>query len=117
VTSLIIAKEITQGDTFKAGITVTRTVSDVVGPVDLTGVTITSKAKTLNGVLVAVMDIIVVDLVNGKFQVRSESSVSDAESGGGAWPRGKLKWDIQFIEAGDTWSMPVRGILVGEDNT
>ena len=114
--ALKIAKEITQNDTFKAGVTVTRTVAGITAPVNLTGVTITSQVRQMDGTLVADCTINSIDLVNGQIQVRAESNTSQLV-GTPPWPVEVFKWDIQFVEAGDTWSMPVRGISVTEDNT
>ena len=114
--NLIIAKSLTQGDTFKAGITVSRTINGIKGPVDLSAVTIKSQVKQLDGTLVATLTVTDVDFVNGKMQVRGETNTS-LLAGNPAWPVEVFKWDIEFIEVGDTWSMPIRGINVTEDNT
>lgn len=102
--SVVVAKTLKIGDTFTASITVTRTGA----PVDLSSVVIASQIKKLDDTLVATLVKSDTDLVNGVFAFRSETV---------GWPEEVLYWDIQFVEDGDTWSMPTRGVLMLKDVT
>jgi len=102
--SVIVAKTLKIGDTFTASITVTR--AGV--PVDLSSVVIASQIKKRDDTLVATLVKSDTDLVNGVFALRSETV---------GWPEEVLYWDIQFVEDGDTWSMPTRGVSMLKDVT
>ncbi len=101
-----VAKRLKSGDTFKALLTITRNGA----PVDLSSVAITSQVRQRDEAQTLVSDLTItsVDLPNGQFRVRSESA---------GWPVEDLDWDVQFVEAGDTWSMPTRQVVVTRDNT
>lgn len=93
-----------QGDTFSATVTVERDAT----PVNLTSVTITSEVRRKNGDVIGTLTVTPVSLTNGTIKLRSETS---------GWPVEFLEWDVQFIENGDTWSIPTQSISILKDVT